>query len=531
LSEARPEARPRSLAPGAAAWLGAGALALLAWREGLAFALSSGGAEDVEHIFFEAAENPPWLISVVAAALLFSRRGELRAAIGSPGSALGSALLLAPGLALLGWGRFVSAPDLSLLGVLAMALGAAWLAFGPRLARLVAVPVALLAFSVPIPGAIVNQLVYPLQLATASYAYGLLGLLGVATFHAADVIRTASHNFLVIEGCSGLGSMEVLALLALAWGWQTRASFGHGLALFLAAPLIAFALNGPRVVGLVVFPDSDVWSVHTIQGVVAFAVGTLLIALLDRLLTRASAARQMRPAPVLGAAARQAHPPAALYAWLGVAALASIAIPRFEARGLGAPRELLPASLPGWKGEEVAVDRLYLGSVRFENAASRRYRAEVPPPGTSQGETVRVTAFIGESDRRSRGTSIQSPKNRVPGRGWLAESVGAEPLPGGYRAERVVSMLEGRRTLAYVWYQGLGSPWSEALRAFLALDQSPWRRDRRAYVVRLYTELLTGPGAERAASRRVLAALRGLRPSLEGLDRPVVTEGSPREGR
>jgi exosortase len=527
LSEARPEARPRSLAPGAAAWLGAGALALLAWREGVAFALSSGGAEDVEHIFFEAAENPPWLISLVAAALLASRYAELRAAASAPGSARGSALLLAPGLALLAWGRFVSAPDLSLLGTIAMAIGAAWLAFGPRLAKLVAVPLALLAFSVPIPGAIVNQLVYPLQLATASYAYALLGLLGVSAFHAADVIRTASHNFLVIEGCSGLGSMEVLALLALAWGWQTRASFGHGLALFLAAPLIAFALNGPRVVGLVVFPDSDVWSVHTIQGVVAFAVGTLLIALLDRLLTRASRPRA-HPSPAFSAS-RAAHPPAALLAWLAVAALATLAIPRFEARGLGAPRELLPAALPGWKGEEAPVDRLYLGSVRFENSASRRYRAEVPPPGTSQGETVRVTAFIGESDRRSRGTSIQSPKNRVPGRGWSAKAVTAEDLPGGYRAERVVSMLEGRRALSYVWYQGLGSPWSEALRAFLALDQSPWRRDRRAYVVHLDTDLLSGPGAERAASRRLLAALRGLRPNLEGLDRPRVTQSSPRE--
>jgi exosortase len=527
LSEARPEARPRSLAPGAAAWLGAGVLALLAWREGVAFALSSGGASDVEQIFFDAAENPPWLIALVSFALLVSRRADLRAAVGAPGSALGAALLLAPGLALLGWGHFVSAPDLSLLGVLAMALGAAWLAFGPRLAKLIAVPLLLLAFSVPIPGAIVNQLVYPLQLATASYAYAILGLLGVSAFHAADVIRTATHNFLVIEGCSGLGSMEVLALLALAWGWQTRASFGHGLALFLAAPLIAFALNGPRVVGLVVFPDSDLWSVHTIQGVVAFALGTLLIALLDRLLTRASGTQG--PSRVREPAARPAHPPAALFAWLGVAALASVAIPRFEAQGLGAPRELLPASLPGWKGEEVLVDRLYLGSVRFENSASRRYRAEVPPPGTSQGETVRVTAFIGESDRRSRGTSIQSPKNRVPGRGWTAETVAHEDVPGRRRAERVVSMSEGRRTLSYVWYQGLGSPWSEALRAFLALDQSPWRRDRRAYVVHLYTDLLSGPRAERNASRRLLAALRGLRPSLEGLDRPVVTEGSPRE--
>lgn len=526
MSEPDREARPRGLAP-RTAWLGAAALALLAWREGLAFAASSGGPADVEHIFFDAAENPPWLISIIALALLVSRRGDLRAALGRPASGLGPSLLLAPGLAFVAWARFVAAPDLALLGVLAMALGSAWLGFGARFARLVAAPLGLLLFCVPVPGALVNQVVYPLQLWTASYAHALLELLGVSTLHAADVIRTPAHNFLVIEGCSGLGSMEVLALLALAWAWQTRASFGHGLVLVLAAPLIAFVLNGFRVVGLVVFPDSDVWSVHTTQGVVAFALGTLLIALLDRLLSGRRPLADAAPAPA--PEPRPAQPPRALLVWLGVAALVSVALPSYEPRGLGAPRELLPASLPGWTAEDAPIDRLYLGSVRFDRAEARRYQAEVPPPGTSDGEPVRVTAFIGESDRRSRANGLQSPKNRVPGRGWSVEAMGSEDLPGGMTAERVIASAEGRRALSYVWYKGLENPWSEALWAFLALDQSPFQRDRRAYVVRLYTDLLAGPRADRNAERRVFAALRQLRPNLEGLDRPLVTEGAPRE--
>lgn len=465
----------------------------------------------------------------MALALLASRHAELRAALGAPARALGPSLLLAPGLALLAWGRFVSAPDLALLGTLAMAIGGCWLALGARLARLVAVPLGLLVFCVPVPGALVNQVVYPLQLWTASYAQALLRLLGVATFHAADVIRTSTHNFLVIEGCSGLGSMEVLALLALAWAWQTRASFGHGLVLVLAAPVIAFALNGFRVAALVVFPDSDVWSVHTTQGVVAFALGTLLIALLDRLLTGRTREAPAAPAPVPGP--WPASPPRALLGWLAAAALLTLAVPPFEARGLGAPRELLPASLPGWSGEDVPVDHLYLGSVRFERAQSRRYQADVPPPGTSGGERVRVTAFIGESDRHSRATGIQSRKNLLPGRGWSLEGVEAEDIPGGVAAERVTAFSEGRRALSYAWYKNLEDPSTEALRAFLALDQSPFRRERRAYVVRLQTDLLSGERADRNAQRRLLAALRGLRPALEGLDRPLVTEGSPREAK
>ena len=138
-----------------------------------------------------------------------------------------------------------------------MAIGVAWLASARASRASLALPLGLLGFAVPVPGALVNQVVYPLQLWTASYAHALLELLGVTTLQSADVIRTPSHNFLVIEGCSGLGSMEVLTLLALAWAWQTRASLpAAGSCSSLAAPLIAFVLNGFRVVGLVRVPET-----------------------------------------------------------------------------------------------------------------------------------------------------------------------------------------------------------------------------------------------------------------------------------
>jgi exosortase len=498
----------------AVAWIGLGALALVGWREGLAFAVSSGGAPDVEHVFFEAADNPPWLISIIAAALLFSRRADLRAALGAPGSLVAASALLAPGLALLGWGRFVSAPDLALLGTLAMALGAAWLAGGPRLAKLLAIPLGLLLFALPVPGALVNQVVYPLQIVTADYAYAILDAIGALAMQTADVIRTPNKTFLVIEGCSGLGSMEVLSLLALAWAWQTRASLREGLALVLAAPAIAFFLNGFRVVGLVLFPDSELWSVHTTQGIVVFALGALAIAGLDRLLRRAPE-EPVTPAPLRA----WPRPSAALGLWLAAATLVSLLVPRFTPEGLGAPRELLPAALPGWTGEEIPIDHLYLGSVRFDRDAAREYRAEKPPPASTSGAPVRVSAFIGESDRRSRATSVISPKNRLPGRGWRIESVEPEILPGRIHAEKVTARLEGRRILAYVWYVGLEGPWREALRAFLGLDQSPFQRSRRAYAVRLWTDLSPGPIEARYAARRVRATLRALGPQLDGLEK------------
>lgn len=506
----------------AAGWLALAALAAIAWREGLAFALSSGGVPDMEHLLFEAADNPPWLVTAIAAALLVSRRDDLRRAVGAPGSPLRAAAFLAPGLALVGWARLTGAGDLALLGAVAMALGCALALAGPRLVRLLALPLGLLLFAAPIPGALVNQVVWPLQMWTASYSFWLLQRLGVTVLHLGDVLRTPNHNFLVIEGCSGLGSIEVLSMLALAWAWQTGAGFRHGLALVAAAPLIAFALNGLRVVGLVLFPDSDVWSVHTIQGVVTFALGTLLIALLDRWLE----GRRPRPEPPAGepdsaaeapgrttSAPERPRPRAAVLAWLAAAALASVALQPFDAPSNVRGLELLPETLPGFRPEEVLEpDRMFLGSVRFARTA---YQAFVPDPVRAGAEPVAV--FVGEDARSARGTSVLSPKTALPGRGLSIEERADVELPLGYRAERVVASTERSRVLSVRLHLGVAGPGTEALRDFLALERSPFARRGHGYVVRLSTRVAPGPQGVPQAERRLRDALRGLDPHLRAI--------------
>jgi exosortase len=514
LSDARSAAGAASLprAP-ALAWLALAALAAVGWREGLAFALSSGGAPDVEHLLFEAADNPPWLVTLIAAALLLSRRHALRDAIGPPGSLARAAALLAPGLALLAWARLTAAGDLALLGAVAMAIGSAYALAGGRFARLVALPLGLLAFAVPIPGALVNEVVWPLQLGTSSYAYWLLQRLGVTVLHLGDVLRTSTHNFLVIEGCSGLGSIEVLSLLALAWAWQTGASFRHGLVLVLAAPAIAFALNGFRVVGLVLYPDSDVWSVHTTQGIVTFAVGTLCIALLDRWLGGGSAAEEEAPAPPRAPAA--ARPRAAAFAWLGAAALASVALPPWLVRRDVRGPELLPASLEGFRLERpLEPDRLFLGSVRFARTAYQSYEPDPARAGASS-----VAVFVGEDARGDRVTSVRAPKTSLPGRGWTVETREEVDLVGGFRGERVVARSERSQVLSARVHLGVEGTWTEALRAFLALDRSPpFARLGHGYVVRLSTAVEAGPQGMPRAERRLRDALRALAPHLRALE-------------
>jgi exosortase/archaeosortase family protein len=365
-----------------------------------------------------------------------------------------------------------------------------------------------------VPGVLVNEIVYPVQLATAKYAYGILTSIGVTSVRSADVIRTASHAFIVIEGCSGLGSMEVLTLLALAWGWQTKAPLWRSAALALAAPVIAFVLNGFRVVTLVLFPDNPIWSGHTVQGVVTFAIGALCIAALDRLLERAPHPPAPH-APLTGTP--PAKPPRALVAWFALAAVLSLALPRYELPAVEASGALLPdGELGPWKSSAAKVDLMFLGSIRFDRADRRVYLADPPPPGTSpNGEPVRVEAFVGESWRRDRSLSLRSAKNCIPGRGWLVEQSTQIELASGQKAEHAVARSESRRLVSWTYYTGLDSPWIEAARSFLALDQSPFRRVDHAHVVRISTEILPAERDARSAERRLRFLHRAIEPYLD----------------
>jgi EpsI family protein len=126
-----------------------------------------------------------------------------------------------------------------------------------------------------------------------------------------------------------------------------------------------------------------------------------------------------------------------------------------------------------------------------------------------------VSVFIGYDDRSSRGQSLLSRKNALPGRGWEVEersSVSLESIET--RVERVVARSESTQVLTYHWYEGTDGLASEILRALLASDQSPFRRSQPARVIRVATALGSTPLARtedetklRAFASSLVAAL------------------------
>jgi len=517
------------------------ALAALAYRGLAASAPSQAGlSREVEEWFFLPTETSPLVVVLLAGWLVYRRRERLAALAGSPPAWLAAGALFALGTVAFGWAQWTGARHLLAVALLATGLGAAALHFGRSGLRTVAVPALLLLFAVPLPPPLLAEVVYHFQLWTAEYAGRLLFLIGRAAYVSGDQILLADHHFAVIEGCSGMRSVQTLTMVALLMVELFGRRGWHAVALVAAAPPVAFALNGLRVLALILNPHSEVVAIHNLQGVAILLGGVVLLYGLDGLLARA--ARSLSPAAPDAAAAPgadgdgpagaadpadPAEPPEAavapapwrLRARLSAAVLALQAVLSFAVAPWPAPpppkivraADLAP-SADGWKAEPGHAELSFLGTTGYAERLDLRY--------TKGREEVELFALRGTLEQRDR--TPLSPKTVAPGSGWLVERSGpleGPGVPAGARAARWYVMRSGtRRVLVHHWYEGAQGALVEGARSLLALDGSPWRRRRDILALRLTTDV-GGVGARRLdrARERLARFEQAIAPDLERL--------------
>ena len=463
--------------------------------------------------FFETSDSSPQVVFGIVALLLLFRQRAIRAALGS-GRAPGLAVLcFVPAVAIHLWAQWVDAPDLSVVSLGLVALGAGFQLGGRPLARVLAPPLAILLLAIPIPGALHNFLVYPYQLTTADTAHALLRAAGFDVALQGDLIRLAGQDFEVIETCSGLRSALTLLLLASAWAVFFRCSPAHTACLLLATPVIAFGTNSIRVLVLILAANPEVQESHVMQGFLMIIVGAFALGLVDRLLLRIG----FSPAdPALAPVLAADGPRVAARRWrllpLGLALLAlaaaTLGVPplRPPPPGLPPPPDL-PRRLAGWRIQEAPDSGAFLGNVRFTHRSHLEYL---------RGRE-RVTVFLGWDDRRLRLRSLLSEKNAVPGVGFEVDERGPVTLePGAQAFDRVLAHRFAWRSLAIHAYRGTGSVLEETLRALLALDQpaSPFARSARPRLLRISTDVDPRAGGLEAAEARLQGIFEQLAPAL-----------------
>jgi exosortase len=252
----RGEIRARRASPDFKPALGLGVSLLslgLACRELLRFQPETqmvvSPARNVEEFFFEPSDSSPLLVLVFCGWLAWRRRKRLARLWGLRGPLAWTGGLWGVATALFAWSVRFGAPELQALALVPALLGAVNLLGGRAALRVVALPAATLLFAVPPPAALMNEILWHLQIFAADFTGLVLGAFGLPVLVSGDRIFLSGSVFAIIETCSGVRSIETLGMLTIMlvelFGRRGR----HAVLLLLAAPLLALLVNGFRCVG------------------------------------------------------------------------------------------------------------------------------------------------------------------------------------------------------------------------------------------------------------------------------------------
>jgi exosortase len=271
----------------AAVWFGA--LLILCYAPVLArLATQWWNDQDMGHGFF---------VPVVAGYIAWQRRDELLSAKSAPNWW---------GLALVIWGAFQlivatlgaeiflarTAFLFSLAGVILLLGGASRL-------RILAFPLFLLCFMVPIPAIIYNQVTFPLQLLASRVADWALTLLGIPVLREGNILELASQRLNVVEACSGIRSLLSLTFLSLVYAYFFDQRVWMRVTLFVATLPIAIIANASRVTLTALVSEYDPALAegvfHYASGWVIFMVALFILVAFHQLLKLILGRRRSKP--------------------------------------------------------------------------------------------------------------------------------------------------------------------------------------------------------------------------------------------
>ena len=192
--------------------------------------------ENVSHGFF---------VPVVALYIAWQRRDSILAIERKPAWW---------GLAIMAWGALqgyvgVLGTELFLqrTSFLITLVGLLLVVGGTQLVRVLAFPLLLLPFMIPIPAIIFNQITFPLQLFASQVAETALGWIGIPVLRDGNILELASQKLSVAEACSGIRSLLSLSFLSLVYAYFFDTRIWMRWVLLFATVPIAILANSGRV--------------------------------------------------------------------------------------------------------------------------------------------------------------------------------------------------------------------------------------------------------------------------------------------
>lgn len=254
---------------------------------GAAFAITWDAWRDILHIALRDEESSHiFLVPIVATWLFWVRRRRLRH-LRPQTSFLGPACVLC-GWALYSFGDTYLIQSFFHAGAIILVVGCLLTVLGRKL-LIEFLPVFLtLAFLIPIPGRLRQQIAIPLQTVTAEVAAQIFEFLGAPIARVGNTLSVNGVDVQIAEACNGLRMMFALALASFAFAFGTPLRWYTRFLIVAATPVSAILCNVVRLIPTVwlygYYPGDVAVRFHDFSGWVMLVVSFLILLGIVRLL-------------------------------------------------------------------------------------------------------------------------------------------------------------------------------------------------------------------------------------------------------
>ena len=193
------------------------------------------------------------------------------------------AAALVPSLAFYVFGRAYDYLSLEVLGLFGTAIAVGYSLYGASLIRTLWFPLLYLAFVIPIPGWVLDQMTAPLKEIASASTTQILQLFGIPIVREGVTLYVAQYSLLVEDACSGMNAMAGLMALGLFYSYIVHgSSWRYCLVLAVMIIPIAIAANIIRITILVLLTyyagnEAAQGFLHGLAGMVLFASALLFI--------------------------------------------------------------------------------------------------------------------------------------------------------------------------------------------------------------------------------------------------------------
>jgi exosortase D (VPLPA-CTERM-specific) len=410
-----------------------------------------------------------FLIPVIAVFLVWQKKNDLEK-LDRKGSWFGLAVTVF-GLALFLLGELSTLYIIVQYAFLIVIAGTALSFLGWQGFRIVAMPILLLVFMIPLPGFLYSGLSSELQLISSKLGVAVIRLFDISVYLEGNVIDLGSYRLQVVEACSGLRYLFPLASLAFIAAYMFRGALWKKAIIFLSSAPITVVMNSIRIgiIGVLVEyqgPSAAEGFLHYFEGWVIFmaCMGILIgeMWLLSRVgsdrrpfadafnldlpsgdITSALTARMKLTKPFIAVAV--------------VILVSLVSVLLLDERAETQPRRAeftsFPMQLGEWQGKRGYIEGMYLDVLKLDDYLMADFV-------DSAKESVNFYVAYYSSQRK--GESAHSPRTCIPGGGWQIREITQRSIDGiaingaPLSVNRVIIQKGDLRQLVYYWFQQRG---------------------------------------------------------------------------